>query len=130
MKSVIPLAFLILFYAFAMAQELPKTKESPFVCCLPETQPEFPGGQNALVKFINQNLKITPNIAGRNGKVFVSFIVNEDGSLTDITILKGLCDVCDENSLEVFKKMPKWIPGKLNGKPSKKRGISGQIRGE
>ncbi|QMW00913.1 energy transducer TonB [Spirosoma foliorum] len=83
-----------------------------------ETQPEFPGGINALINY----LKVTINYPAEaqeakiKGRVFVSFVVEIDGSLTDIIVLKGLGYGCDEEAMRVVKAMPCWIPGSQSGR--------------
>jgi protein TonB len=88
-----------------------------------EISPSFPGGNEALYKFIKQNLKYPPRRADCAGVVFVRFLVNEDGTLSNLEVIKGLCEICDNNALEVFRNMPKWVPGKINNKPAKIRMI-------
>lgn len=84
-----------------------------------EQQPEFPGGNSALGQWLGKNLRYPAaaqraNVAGR---VFVSFVVNTDGSIQDVTILKGLGFGTDEEAQRVVKSMPKWRPGKQSGRP-------------
>lgn len=78
-----------------------------------EQEPSFPGGERALKQFVNKNLRY-PKKGCVEGTAFVSFIVNKDGSLTEIKIVKGICEECDKNAIEVFKKMPRWIPVERN----------------
>ncbi|MBK7761794.1 MAG: TonB family protein [Bacteroidetes bacterium] len=84
-----------------------------------EQMAEFPGGENALMKFLSQNIKY-PNAARENnikGRVFVEFIVHTDGSIYGIKVLRGIGFGCDEEVIRVVKSMPKWMPAKMNGKP-------------
>jgi periplasmic protein TonB len=84
-----------------------------------EQQPEFPGGLEAMNKFIQKNLKY-PNQArrmGTEGKVFIQFVVNKDGSITDVDAIKGISIECDKEAQRVVAMMPKWKVGKQNGKP-------------
>ena len=88
-----------------------------------EQQPEPVGGMLAFQKFLKKNLKY-PNQARRmsvEGKVFVQFVVDRDGSLNDIKVLKGIGAGCDEEAVRVLKKHPKWSPGKQRGRPVKVR---------
>jgi protein TonB len=55
------------------------------------------------------------------GKVFVQFVIDKDGSPSDITVLKGIGSGCDEEAVRVIKNMPKWTPGKQRGRPVKVR---------
>jgi len=81
-----------------------------------EQMPEFPGGYAAFAKYLQRNLHY-PTAAVDNGvmgKVFVNFIVEKDGSLTDITVSKGIGFGCDEEAVRVLKKSPKWSAGIQN----------------
>ncbi len=86
-----------------------------------EQMPEFPGGQDAMMKFISKNLRYPENAVENNveGKVVVKFIVNTQGAIRDIEVISkikygyGL----EEEAIRVLKIMPRWTPGKLNGKP-------------
>jgi TonB family protein len=82
-----------------------------------EILPEFPGGDNARIKYLNDNVKYPPNARERGiqGKVIVSFLVEADGSLSDIKVLKGIGAGCDEEAIRVVENMPKWTPGIQNG---------------
>ncbi|MFN4146034.1 MAG: energy transducer TonB [Runella sp.] len=83
-----------------------------------EQQPEFPGGMSALMQYLSKNIKY-PAAASRanvSGKVFLTFVVNTDGSIQDVQVLKGLGFGCDEEAQRVIKGMPKWKPGKQSGR--------------
>jgi protein TonB len=84
-----------------------------------EQQPEFNGGMAALGQYLGKNLRY-PAAAQRanvSGRVFVSFVVNTDGSIQDVSVLKGLGFGTDEEAIRVIKAMPKWRPGKQSGRP-------------
>lgn len=84
-----------------------------------EQNPEFPGGEEARMKFVRENIKY-PKIAaekGIQGNVFVGFIVEKDGSITNIKIVRGKDPSLDEEALRVTKLMPKWKPAMQRGKP-------------
>jgi protein TonB len=84
-----------------------------------EQQPEFNGGMAALGQYLGKNLRY-PAAAQRanvSGRVFVSFVVNTDGSIQDVAVLKGLGFGTDEEAIRVIKAMPKWRPGKQSGRP-------------
>ena len=89
-----------------------------FVCYFPP-QPEFPGGNNAMYKFIEANLRVPSQAkkAGISGRVFVSFNIETTGDITHVTVLKGLGFGCDVEAVRLIQSMPKWIPGKQDGKP-------------
>ncbi|MBO7280018.1 MAG: energy transducer TonB [Bacteroidaceae bacterium] len=84
-----------------------------------EQQPEFPGGMQALMKFLRDNIQY-PRISRENnsqGKTYVNFVVNTDGSIQDVEVMKSSGDVyLDKEAIRVVKTMPKWNPGKQAGK--------------
>jgi TonB family protein len=83
-----------------------------------EKAPAFPGGQEGFGKFIGSNIKYPVEAKKNNihGKVIVSFVVEKDGSLSEINIVKGIGSACDEEAINVMKLSPKWKPGMHNGK--------------
>jgi len=84
-----------------------------------EEYPEFPGGDKALREFILNNLNY-PEIArktGITGTVYVQFVVEKDGSISDVKVVRGIGGGCDEEAVRVVKSMPKWKPGKQRGQP-------------
>lgn len=82
-----------------------------------EQMPKFPGGQNELFKFISQNIKYPVEAEENNiqGRVIVSFVVERDGSITDISVIKSVHPLLDNEAIRITKLMPKWIPAKQNG---------------
>ncbi|WP_234733766.1 energy transducer TonB [Tellurirhabdus bombi] len=99
------------------AIEVEKKEEEPLLFV--EQQPEFPGGPAAMYEWLSKNMKYPPAAARSNisGKVYLSFVVNADGSIVDEQVTKGIGFGCDEEALRVVKKMPKWRPGKQSGRP-------------
>ena len=84
-----------------------------------EVDPEFPGGMEALIKYLSENIKY-PEQAKKDkiqGKVYISFVVEKDGSVADAKVLRGIGGGCDEEALRVVNAMPKWTPGKQLGEP-------------
>jgi len=84
-----------------------------------ESQPSFPGGDIARIRYLYEKIKY-PAMAretGIQGRVYITFVVEKDGSITDVRLLKGIGGGCDEESIRVVKAMPKWIPGKQRMKP-------------
>lgn len=84
-----------------------------------EQNPSFPGGDAARMKYLGNNIKY-PQMAresGIQGVVYVTFVVEPDGSITNVRILRGIGGGCDEESIRVVKSMPRWTPGKQRGKP-------------
>ena len=83
-----------------------------------ENMPEFPGGDVGLMKYIQKNVKYPPIAKEYNitGKVYVSFIVDKSGSVTDVKIVRGVDKSLDAEALRVVKSLPKYKPGKQRGK--------------
>ena len=81
------------------------------------------GGLEAFYAYLNKNLKYPPHAARMNiqGRVFMAFVVEKDGSLTDITVMKGIGAGCDEEAIRVLQNAPKWKPGKQRGVPVRVR---------
>ncbi|WP_051203563.1 energy transducer TonB [Hugenholtzia roseola] len=93
-------------------------KESDEIFEIVENPATFPGGTDKFYEYIGKNLEY-PKVARRmdiQGKVFVSFVVDKDGSLSDVKIVKGLHESCDAEALRVVKSSPKWQPAKQRGK--------------
>jgi len=83
-----------------------------------ESMPDFPGGDMARIKYLNENIKY-PQMAresGIQGRVFVTFVVEKNGSVTDVKVLRGIGGGCDEEAIRVIENMPKWNSGKQRGK--------------
>ena len=84
-----------------------------------EEMPEFPGGMNKLAEYLGKNIKY-PQMAresGIQGRVFVQFVVEPDGSVSNVAVMRSLGGGCDEEAIRVVKSMPKWKAGKQRGKP-------------
>ena len=80
--------------------------------------PEYPGGINKLMEYLSKNIEY-PKAAresGIQGRVFVSFIVEKDGSISNVKVIRSIGGGCDEEAVRVVKAMPKWKPGKQRGK--------------
>ncbi|GEM54663.1 energy transducer TonB [Flavobacterium branchiophilum] len=80
-----------------------------------EVKPDFPGGIEKFYKFVGNNFQV-PDEEGLKGKVYVSFVVEKDGSLTDIKVLRDIGFGTGAEAIRVLKKCPKWAPGEQNGK--------------
>jgi protein TonB len=99
------------------APEPPKPVEENKVFDVVEQMPSFPGGMGALMSWLSQNIKY-PVIAAENGvqgRVIVQFVVEKDGSITDVKVAKSVDPSLDKEAARVVKSMPHWIPGKQNG---------------
>ena len=88
-----------------------------------ETQPSPPGGMSAWNKYLSDNLKYPTQARrmGVEGSVIVVFVVNTDGSIQDVEVLRGIGGGCDEEAVRVVKGAPKWEPGKQRGRPVRTR---------
>jgi periplasmic protein TonB len=88
-----------------------------------EEQPVPGGGFQAFYQFVAENLKYPPRASrmGIEGRVFVQFVVEKDGSLTDIQVVRGIGGGCDEEAMRVISIAPKWNPGKQRGRPVRVR---------
>lgn len=84
-----------------------------------EVMPTFPGGTESLYSYFSKNIQY-PKKARKNGiegTVYVSYVVEGDGSISNVNILRGIGGGCDEEAYRVVKEMPKWNPGMQDGKP-------------
>ena len=86
-----------------------------------QDMPSFPGGDGAMLSYLGKNIKY-PTLAkdgGIQGTVYVTFVVEKDGRVSDVKVLRGIGGGCDEEAIRVVKSMPRWTPGKQRGKPVK-----------
>lgn len=83
-----------------------------------EKMPQFPGGEVALLEFIKKNLHYPSAAAqvGIEGRVTVRFVVDTNGDVTDVTVIRSLSKACDDEAMRVVKLMPRWTPGSQDGK--------------
>ena len=92
--------------------------KEPEIFVVVEEMPTFPGGDKALYEYLAKNIKY-PAVAkdnGIEGKVYIKFVVNEDGSVSQVQLARGIGGGCDEEAMRVVEGMPKWKPGKQRGK--------------
>ena len=96
--------------------QITEETDVPFV--IVEQMPQFPGGEAEMVKFIYKNLRYPPVATenGISGKVIVNFVVDKDGKITRIKVVRGIGFGCDEEAVRVLSKMPAWSPGKQGGR--------------
>jgi TonB family protein len=82
-------------------------------------EPVFPGGDEAMQKFIKDNLvyPAEDKEKGEQGKVYVRFVVEADGTITNVVIARGVSPSIDAEALRIVKMMPSWMPGKQRGRP-------------
>lgn len=119
MKRFLLLLSAIFLTNIAFCQNEVKVSDDDAIFFVVEVQPEFPGGMDSMYAFIQKNL-IYPEKAkaeGIEGRVFITFTIEKDGSVSNVKILRGIGGGCDEAAKEVVEKMPKWKPGKQRGKP-------------
>lgn len=89
------------------------SQKQEYICPI-EISPKFPGGLDSLKVFIRRNLNYPPGRIDCEGTVYIQFTVNVDSTLSDITVLKGICDSYDKYALEVFKKNAKMDTGQTS----------------
>jgi len=121
MKTIFILSFLVVAN-FIYGQE-PVTKvDTNQIYDIVDVDAEFPGGFDALNKFIRDNINLNEVIEFSQkemyNKVFVQFVINKQGSVEDITIVKAgtHCPPCNKEAIRLVASMPQWTPGKVNGK--------------
>ena len=95
------------------------TYEEDTVYQIVEQMPQYTGGEEAMMKYVSENIKYPQAAKDKNiaGRVFVSFVVEKDGSIGEVKVLRGIGGGCDEEAVRVIKGMPKWKPGIQKGKP-------------
>lgn len=106
---------------YAPVQVVEEDEADAPVFFIVEEMPAFPGGDEALRKYIAQSVKY-PAIAQENGiqgRVFVAFVVNTRGEVTDVKVARGIDPSLDKEAIRVVQSMPKWTPGKQRGKAVK-----------
>ena len=101
-----------------LKQVVTQAAEPEKVFDMVEQMPTFPGGQQELMSYLGKNIKY-PTIAqenGTQGRVIIQFVVERDGTITDVRVARGVDPYLDKEAVRVVQSMPKWIPGKQNGK--------------
>jgi periplasmic protein TonB len=85
---------------------------------VPEQMPQFPGGEEALMEFLNENLRYPAQAEnmGIAGRVTVRFVVNREGVVSNVQVMRSLDPSCDKEAMRIVKIMPNWIPGRQNGR--------------
>ncbi len=84
-----------------------------------EEMPQFPGGEKALMEYIAKNLTYPQEARdkGVEGRVFISMVIDKDGSVSNVKVLRGISKECDAEAVRVISSLPKWKPGKIKGEP-------------
>ena len=111
--SILLLVFCATHFLYAQTEQENKIYD------VVEIRPEFSGGEAARLTFFAENIIYPQNAinSGIQGTIFVSFIVEKDGSISNIVVVRGLGGGLSEEAVRVIKAMPKWIPGSLDGHP-------------
>lgn len=117
----VALTMLVLLFSFMTSTA--QTKKNDMVFDVVEVMPQFPGGQIAMMKYIMENMKYPEQAMkeGIQGRVAVRFIVEKDGSISDVKPILSVHPLLNKEAVRVVESMPKWTPGKQNGKPVRVR---------
>ena len=116
-------ALMMLVLLFSFMTSTAQTKKNDMEYCIVEMMPQYPGGLAAMLKYIRENIKYPEQAMkkGIQGRVTVSFIVEKDGSISDVKPVLSVHPLLNKEAVRVVKSMPKWSPGKHNGKPVRVR---------
>ncbi len=113
--------FIYILVFFCLTINAQTSNEEKKVYNTVDEMPSFPKGTEAMMKFIQKKIIFPKSAIEKKiiGKCFLTFVVEPDGSIKDITVRKGVenCSECDEAAIDVISKMPKWNPGKKDGVP-------------
>ncbi len=112
-------ALMMLVLLFSFTTSTAQTKKNDMVFDVVEVMPQYPGGQIAMLKYIMENIKYPEQAMkeGIQGRVTVRFIVEKDGSISNVKPVLSVHPLLDKEAVRVVKSMPKWSPGKQKGKP-------------
>ena len=115
MKALMFMLALIFSFATTETQAQKKTKVYDIV----EVMPQYPGGMQELMQYLAKNIKypLKAEKKGIEGKVMINFIVEKDGSISNVKVVRNIHPLLDKEAERVIKAMPKWSPGKQEGKP-------------
>lgn len=116
-------ALMMLVLLFSFMTSTAQTKKNDMLFSVVEVMPQYPGGQIAMMKYIMENMKYPEQAMkeGIQGRVTVRFIVEKDGSISDVKPVLSVHPLLNKEAVRVVKSMPKWTPGKQNGKPVRVR---------
>lgn len=122
MKKIIFATFLFVSQ-IGFAQETVPVIAPNVVFTAVEEMPQFPGGDSAMYAFISENITYPESLKekGMSGKVYIQFVVEEDGQITNIKVLRSPHELFTKEAESMMAKMPKWIPGVQRGKPVRVR---------
>ncbi len=116
-------ALMMLVLLFSFMTSTAQTKKNDMVFDVVEVMPQYPGGQIAMMKYIMENIKYPKQAMKERiqGRVTVRFIVEKDGSISDVKPILSVHPLLNKEAVRVVESMPKWTPGKQNGKPVRVR---------
>ena len=116
-------ALMMLVLLFSFTTSTAQTKKNDMEYCIVEMMPQYPGGLAAMLKYIRENIKYPEQAMKERiqGRVTVSFIIEKDGSISDVKAVRSVHPLLDKEAVRVVESMPKWSPGKHNGKPVRVR---------
>lgn len=120
MKKLILMSMMaVLCLMTANAQKTVVSQSKQNVYDVVEQMPEFPGGMPAMIEFLQTNLNYPKDAKKQNvgGRILVMFVIEADGSISNVRVAKKVFPSLDAEALRVVKAMPKWNPGKEKGKP-------------
>ena len=112
-------ALMMLVLLFSFTTSTAQTKKNDMLFSVVEVMPQYPGGQIAMLKYIMENMKYPEQAMkeGIQGRVTVRFIVEKDGSISNVSPIHPVHPLLDKEAIRVVESMPKWSPGKQKGKP-------------
>ena len=116
-------ALMMFVLLFSFMTSTAQTKKNDMLFSVVEVMPQFPGGQIAMLQYLMKNIKYPEQAVkeGIQGRVTVRFIVEKDGSISDVKPVLSVHPLLNKEAVRVVKSMPKWTPGKQNGKPVRVR---------
>ena len=117
MHTKVLIMMLTMLFGFSITEAQAQRKDK--VYDIVEVMPQYPGGMPELMEYLAKNIKypIQAQKKGIEGRVTVRFIVEKDGSISNVTVVRHIHPLLDKEAVRVIKAMPKWSPGMLNGKP-------------
>ena len=120
MKTLIFIVCCLAFAGYSQEYDPEEMEEIVEFC---DIEPQFPGGDVALHKYITEHLIFPEEVQDLDfdGRIFVGFVINTDGSISDIEILRGMDPQLDRMVKNLIRGMPKWIPGEVDGKAVRAR---------
>ena len=116
-------ALMMLVLLFSFMTSTAQTKKNDMLFSVVEVMPQYPGGLAAMLKYIRENIKYPEQAMkeGIQGRVTVSFIVEKDGSISNVKAVRSVHPLLDKEAVRMVKSMPKWSPATQNGKPVRVR---------